>query len=223
MNLSSDIAGALPAYQNGIPENLYVIGTVNMDETTFPFSRKVLDRANTIEFNYVDLAPSFDAAGSTATPLPQSNGFLKTEYLVLARDCAAEETFVREICGELRTVNEILRTADAHVGYRVRDEIAFYLINNRKAGNLLTDDQAFDNEILQKILPRIQGSSEGVRRMLCDLFGFCTNRGSQNRESDPAKMEEILKSERIQYRKSAEKIAMMVRRFAEDGFTSYWL
>ena len=41
------------------PENLYVVGTVNMDETTFPFSRKVLDRANTIEFNFVDLVPDF--------------------------------------------------------------------------------------------------------------------------------------------------------------------
>lgn len=38
-----------------IPENLYIIGTVNMDETTFPFSKKVLDRANTIEFDEIDL------------------------------------------------------------------------------------------------------------------------------------------------------------------------
>ena len=43
-----------------IPENLYLIGTVNMDETTFPFSKKVLDRANTIEFSYVDLVPDFE-------------------------------------------------------------------------------------------------------------------------------------------------------------------
>ena len=42
-----------------IPENLYIIGTVNMDETTFPFSKKVLDRANTIEFNKVDLSYDF--------------------------------------------------------------------------------------------------------------------------------------------------------------------
>lgn len=43
----------------GFPENLYLIGTVNMDETTFPFSKKVLDRANTIEFDYVDLMAGF--------------------------------------------------------------------------------------------------------------------------------------------------------------------
>ena len=38
-----------------LPDNVYLIGTVNMDETTHPFSKKVLDRANTIEFNYINL------------------------------------------------------------------------------------------------------------------------------------------------------------------------
>ena len=65
------------------PENLYVIGTVNMDETTFPFSRKVLDRANTIEFSFVDLTPPTDWVSSTPTSLNLDNGFLRTEYLLL--------------------------------------------------------------------------------------------------------------------------------------------
>jgi 5-methylcytosine-specific restriction endonuclease McrBC GTP-binding regulatory subunit McrB len=48
-------------YSNiGIPENLYIIGTVNMDQTTFQFSKKVLDRASAIEFNQVDLNFDFD-------------------------------------------------------------------------------------------------------------------------------------------------------------------
>ena len=49
------------------------------------------------------------------------------------------------------------------VGYRVRDEIVFYMLNNKNAGNLLTRNQAFDHEIMQKILPRIQGSSASVK------------------------------------------------------------
>lgn len=62
-----------------LPENLYIIGTVNMDETTFPFSRKVLDRANTIEFSFVDLMPSFDALPAEAPQmLNLSNAFLKS-------------------------------------------------------------------------------------------------------------------------------------------------
>ena len=66
-----------------IPENLYIVGTVNMDETTFPFSKKVLDRANTIEFNKVNLKYNFDAILDD-TELKErvySNEFLKSNYL----------------------------------------------------------------------------------------------------------------------------------------------
>ena len=65
-----------------IPENLYLIGTVNMDETTFPFSKKVLDRANTIEFSYVDLVPDFEEV-QDAEACEVTNDFLKSEYIVL--------------------------------------------------------------------------------------------------------------------------------------------
>ena len=160
-------------YADGIPDNLYFVGTVNMDETTFPFSKKVLDRANTIEFNYVELLPDFDTADSEQEALDIPNSFLKTEYLVLALDCADEKEFVTEVCGELQKINVILREANAHVGYRVRDEIVFYMLNNKKAGKLLTEDEAMDNEIMQKILPRIQGSSVAIRDMLVKLFKFC--------------------------------------------------
>jgi 5-methylcytosine-specific restriction endonuclease McrBC GTP-binding regulatory subunit McrB len=71
-----------------IPQNLYIIGTVNMDETTFPFSKKVLDRANTIEFNKVDLSYSFedDASSYDNSNINEEikiyhNDFLKSELL----------------------------------------------------------------------------------------------------------------------------------------------
>lgn len=65
----------------GIPENLYVIGTVNMDDTTFSFSRKVLDRANTIEFSEVDLE-NLDFQECDAEPINAvDNSFLKTSFL----------------------------------------------------------------------------------------------------------------------------------------------
>lgn len=79
------------------PENLYIIGTVNMDETTFPFSRKVLDRANTIEFSYVDLTPHADWVPTTPAPLSLGNSFLKTEYLLLAQ-CADQQESVNAYC-----------------------------------------------------------------------------------------------------------------------------
>ena len=183
------------------PGNLYIVGTVNMDETTFPFSKKVLDRANTIEFSYVDLLsmPSFSTA--TADKITVTNEFLVSKYITL-NDCdAVNKEYIAGVCTTLSRINGILEIANAHIGYRVRDEIVFYMLNNREA-DLLDDKVAFDNQIMQKILPRVQGSSESIKTMLGELLKIC--------ESE-------------KYEASAKKINFMIKRYEEDGFTSYWL
>ena len=209
--------------QIGFPQNLYLVGTVNMDETTFPFSKKVLDRANTIEFNYVDLLPEENEyEESEQQHLP--NSFLASKYLLLAQ-CNEDKEFVREISAELQKLNVILQKANLHVGYRIRDEIVFYMLNNKET-ELLSQEEALDNEIMQKILPRIQGSSVSVKEMLCELFKvFAGDYQGQsvNSEDLVENMLSKIKKEGARYPKSAEKTAFMVRRFEEDGFTSYWL
>ena len=209
------------------PQNLYLVGTVNMDETTFPFSKKVLDRANTIEFDYVDLNSIQIIDGAKIDPITAPNSFLETRYLFLKQCLDEDSQFVKDKCGELQKINKVLQRANAHVGYRVRDEIIFYLMNNKNAG-LLDDKEALDNEIMQKILPRIQGSSVSVKDMLCELFKILAGdyEGYQTKSNDvSAKMDDKLneKDAKIDYPKSARKVAFMVRRFEEDGFTSYWL
>ena len=184
-----------------LPGNLYIVGTVNMDETTFPFSKKVLDRSNTIEFSYVDLLsmPSFSTA--TADKITVTNELLVSKYITL-NDCdAADREYIGSVCTTLSRINGILEIANAHIGYRVRDEIVFYMLNNREA-DLLNEKAAFDNQIMQKILPRIQGSSESIKTMLGELLKIC--------ESE-------------KYEASAKKINFMIKRYEEDGFTSYWL
>lgn len=184
-----------------LPGNLYIVGTVNMDETTFPFSKKVLDRANTIEFSYVDLLsmPSFST--TSVNKITVTNEFLVSKYITL-NDCnAADKDYIGSVCTTLSRINSILEIANAHIGYRVRDEIVFYMINNRDSG-LLDDKVALDNQIMQKILPRVQGSSESIKTMLGELLKICE---SEN------------------YEASAKKINFMIKRYEEDGFTSYWL
>lgn len=206
------------------PHNLYVIGTVNMDETTFPFSKKVLDRANTIEFNYVDISVCSPAIPSSEA-MHHNNEFLVTQYLLLQQAYDRDEDYVKNTCTTLQSINEILRSANAHIGYRVRDEIVFYMLINHESGLLLEDD-AMDNEILQKILPRIQGSSASTKNMLCELFKFLAGdyEGFNTQHNDIASgMMRKLESDTVRYKKSAEKVAFMVKRFEEDGFTSYWL
>ena len=205
------------------PQNLYLVGTVNMDETTFPFSKKVLDRANTIEFNYVDLnVAEYDA--EQVEPQKLQNEFLKSKYLLLSQT-EGDRGYVNEINSKLQIINDVLQKANLHVGYRVRDEIVFYMLNNKEA-ELLSEEDAMDNAILQKILPRIQGSSNSIKLMLCDLFKIFAGdyEGYQTQSNDTAAyMIDHIKKNKPTYRKSAEKIAFMVKRFEEDGFTSYWL
>ena len=205
-----------------LPENLCLIGTVNMDETTFPFSKKVLDRANTIEFSDVDLVPDFETFEVTAAPVNPGALFLKPEYLQISH-CKAQREYIQTVCESLQAMNAILMNANAHVGYRVRDEICFYMLNNKNSG-LLAEETAMDNEIMQKILPRIQGSSSRIREMLCDLFKYCAgDYTGYDSNSDHESMKAYLQNKGGKYRHSAEKIMSMVRRFDEDGFTSYWI
>lgn len=209
-----------------LPENLYLVGTVNMDETTFPFSRKVLDRANTIEFSYVDLMPIINDYNENYSALNLDNSFLKTEYLLL-KECCDSFDDIQLYCAELQSINKILQQANAHIGYRVRDEFIFYLVNNKKYG-LLAENEAFDNGLMQKILPRIQGSSAVIKSMLSDLFKYCAGDFSgYNEQTDNLsnRMHAVLKESgrKIKYRRSAEKIELMTRRLEEDGFTSYWI
>ena len=206
-----------------IPENIYIIGTVNMDETTFPFSKKVLDRANTIEFSFVDLMAK-PSVNSEALPkaLNEENSFLKTEYLYF-NDVEYNKD-VENLCSELADLNDILLGANLHVGYRVRDEITFYMINNKNAAELIPNDAAFDNQIMQKILPRIQGSSTSIRKVLINLFKKCGYfDGLDDTNSSYDELDKCIESKDCKYPNSAKKIAFMVRRFDEDGFTSYWL
>lgn len=206
-----------------IPENLYIIGTVNMDETTFPFSKKVLDRANTIEFSFVDLMakPSVDSK-TVLKPLNEDNSFIKTEYLYL--NDVTDDNVVTATCFELEQFNQILLKANLHVGYRVRDEITFYMTNNKNADNLISETAAFDNQIMQKILPRIQGSSSAIKEVLVEMFQKCAGDYSGLTGSNTyEQMMNCIDTKECKYPNSAKKIAFMVRRFEEDGFTSYWL
>ncbi|MEO2601230.1 McrB family protein [Clostridium butyricum] len=170
-----------------IPQNLYIIGTVNMDETTFPFSKKVLDRANTIEFNKVDLSYSFDDEEDTTEYQNDNdkcrvyhNNFLKSEFLKI-KDCKENKEIALKTIDRLIGINKILEKYDNHFGYRIRDEIVFYMIYAMKY-DLRTFDEAFDLCMVQKILPKIGGSSSDTLEMLASIFEHINDYKIQNKE-----------------------------------------
>lgn len=197
-----------------IPSNVYIIGTVNMDETTHPLSKKVLDRANTIEFNTVSLDYFnflMDVEEKEAEIV--SNRSLETEYLHLKECFKENEDLVRNISNLLIKINKILESVGAQVGYRIRDEICFYMAYNEQ-GKLLSFDEALDYQIYQKILPRLAGSDGRTEEVLKQLYVLCTNEeyDSGNNDASYAK-----------YPRSANKLSHMLRRFEYDGFTSFWI
>ncbi|GAB6448615.1 hypothetical protein bcgnr5390_52030 [Bacillus luti] len=197
-----------------IPSNVYIIGTVNMDETTHPLSKKVLDRANTIEFNTVNLDYfNFLMDMEEKEAEIASNRSLETEYLHLKECFKENEDLVRNISTILIEINKILESVGAQVGYRIRDEICFYMAYNEQ-GKLLSFDEALDYQISQKILPRLAGSDGRTEEVLKQLYVLCANEeyDSGNNDDSYAK-----------YPRSANKLSHMLRRFEYDGFTSFWI
>ncbi len=207
-----------------IPENLYIVGTVNMDETTFPFSKKVLDRANTIEFSYVNLDLPNEILLNDAETVEVRNDFLRANYLNLRTDCVDHWEAVKNINEKISAINAVLEKGEAHFGYRMRDEIVFYMLYNEELG-LLAEKEAFDNQIMQKVLPRIQGSSETTANILRELFKLCAGSFTgKNGQTDGRKMESYLSDKSpVDYPNSAEKICKMLRRYEDDDFTSFWV
>ena len=207
-----------------IPENLYIVGTVNMDETTFPFSKKVLDRANTIEFNKVNLKYNFDVV-LDRTEIEErvySNEFLKSNYLKISQ-CKDNKDIVIKVIDELIKINDILEEYNQHFGFRVRDEIVFYMIYAVK-NSIMDFDKAMDYCIIQKILPKINGSNSDVLEILVKIFNIL-NYSKINVEDylDESTLKEMAKkSKESNYKLSSEKLLYMIRRFVKDGFTTFW-
>ncbi|MCL6605294.1 MAG: AAA family ATPase [Paenibacillus sp.] len=221
----------------GIPENLFFIGTVNMDETTHPFSKKVLDRANTLEFNYINLQqyPDFiEQVETSGSPdaTERNHLFLRSDYLQLVDAYDVNKELVVRTTERLVKINALLEDIHAHVGFRVRDAICFYMIYNDRY-NLMSEEEAFDWQLLQKILPRIQGSHSSVRRVLLNLIkgaigsgvGVTLNIQELMEDASPLYMKWSAGQTppTAKHPQSARKLAFMLRRLEEDGFTSFWL
>jgi hypothetical protein len=197
---------------------VYIIGTVNMDETTHPFSKKVLDRANTLEFNrvkldYLDFL--LDIEEKDAIVL--HNDVFATKYLHLKDVYLVYPELVEEVTGTLVKINNILQINASNIGYRVRDEICFYLAYNEES-KLMERKEALDYCILQKILPRLSGSDTRIERVLKALFRLFTNKEVEYAQD--VSLEDVTYAT---YPRSAEKVLEMMRRLEDDGFTSFWI
>ncbi len=180
-----------------LPSNLFVTGTVNVDETTHGFSRKVLDRANTLDF---DESPSLlltpvskGRSGpdeETASPAQRQALFLASRLPSVgkARERLAmiDPNFPERALSALQTVNDLLYPHRLHFAYRVRDDVLMFLANSFDAetnASLLTSGPlenfllGLDLQILQKVLPKLHGQSDALMPLLARLEAWASDTG----------------------------------------------
>lgn len=186
-----------------VPENLFVVGTVNMDETTFSFSRKVLDRAMTIEMNKVDLKGGLEAGGSAEF------GYIGEDLMGDAAEgkdiYADNQTLCDDIITYLGKVNEILEGTPFKIAYRTRNEFLLYAVNRL---HFATDSelwQTLDEMTSMKILSRIEGDNERCERVLREMKQLLTETVGEHAPDSV----------------SLKKIDEMTLKL-KSGYTSYW-
>ncbi len=196
-----------------IPQNLFVVGTVNMDETTFSFSRKVLDRAMTIEMNEVDLH------GGLEKDSDNEIGYIGNSIIGDAAEGKDVYEENKELCDQvlayLEKVNNSLGGTPFKIAYRTRNEFLMYAVNRK----ILAPDsqlwQTLDEMTSMKILSRIEGDSDRTKNV---LEGMQTLVKAEIEDLIPPAEEGKQKTESI----SAKKIKEMLAKLEATGFTSYW-
>lgn len=196
-----------------IPQNFFVVGTVNMDETTFSFSRKVLDRAMTIEMNEVDLHGGLER--STGNDVGYIGNCIIGDA---AEGCDVYEDN-RELCDQvlayLEQVNAILEGTPFKIAYRTRNEFLMYAVNRKKLDEKSQLWQSLDEMTSMKILSRIEGDEERTKKVLDGLKALVDE---QIVATIPSAGENHSNFKSI----SATKINEMLTKLKATGFTSYW-
>jgi len=159
-----------------LPSNLFVVGTVNIDETTYMFSPKVLDRANTIEFRVA----TEDLTHGLNKPIPCEpghQGSIRT-FLALSEDDQWQyqhtPATIEIYADKLRKLHEMLCEGGFEFGHRVFYEACRFFAFYGELGHD-TWEEALDIQIMQKILPRLHGSQRVLGPTLRKVGAFCYN------------------------------------------------
>ena len=193
-----------------IPQNVVVIGTVNMDETTHQFSRKVIDRAMTIEMNEV----KFDSFFESSSELTYADDVLPKEYFLPRHTTAGKalesmpddaEHLKANVPMLLEQLNEALADTPFKIAYRVQNELVLYFAAlrqeeaHKETATVELLATAMDQILMMKILPRIEGDDELLEKPLERLAAYAQG-----------------------YPKASAKIKEMQERLERSHFTSFW-
>ena len=182
-----------------LPPNLLVLGTVNMDETTFSFSRKVLDRAMSIVMNDVEYDKFF--TGETENDMAEFDDATK-ELLIdrPIRGLEAESNGAEQVEQYLTAINEVLNETPFKLGYRAANEALLYVSAAHKFDGSIDVNAALDEFTLMKILSRIEGDKRSIGTLLNEL-------------------QQVINDS---YPTSNKKLVQMAKTLQDKQFVSYW-
>jgi 5-methylcytosine-specific restriction protein B len=210
-----------------LPKNLFIVGTVNIDETTYMFSPKVLDRANTIEFrlteedleDFIKSDVKLDMDLLKAQGANMSDSFMAMALKVTDKNLKSSEADLKLFFSELKK-------SGAEFGYRTASEIGRLMYMLEELGE--SGDNLLDIAIMQKLLPKLHGSRNKLTKVLPILGGFCLTDNSKIKEdyldkfvSNSLTEVELKADTNIKYKISFEKICRMYKNAVENGFASY--
>lgn len=174
-----------------LPKNLFITGTVNIDETTYMFSPKVLDRANVIEFkpemddvlnNLIPDTSTGEDGKQKSADAGVAEGFMQLANKVRSGEIPED---VQPVLNDIKPILEAfykeLEKCGFEFAYRTAKEIRLYAIAAYKTaenGKIPSATEIADIQILQKILPKIHGNKKQIGTLLDELEKLCINKGS---------------------------------------------
>ena len=218
-----------------VPANLFIIGTVNIDETTNMFSPKVLDRANTIEFriNNNEMEGFLGSANDLNMKALLGKGVKMSQNFISLSNNKSFTTKDRdEIHKTLLNFFDELQKTGAEFGYRSATEILRLINQLDTLNNKISTSEKIDIAIMQKLLPKLHGSRRKLEKRLITLGTFCVEdkldvlkevfnkddfefykKKEEGKELEPAK--------NVKFPLSLEKISRMYKGAFDNGFASY--
>lgn len=204
-----------------LPKNLFIIGTVNIDETTYMFSPKVLDRANVVEFRISadEMTDFFDNSKQVnLDDIAGSGAGMGQDLVVKATEFAKDKG---DLQSELMPFFYKLQEAGVEFGYRTASEVSTFvkkcsdLVHDTSSGTeKMTRDEIVDAAIMQKLLPKLHGSRNKIESIIKDIANLCLSDPDTNIFTDSM-------TETIKYPISYDKLQRMYKRVQADGFVSY--
>lgn len=228
----------IPLYGNNeslnLPNNLFTIGTVNVDETTYMFSPKVLDRANTIEFETLtawdymvsdtsddDFKGNIDYLQSPLIDSEISNLNIDDLKQILSNINYNGDTLWETLAMELTVLQENLKDSSFDFGFRVINEILRFMIVAWRYENSPDEwnnwERYFDAQIKQKILPKLHGSEKAIGNVLTSLFNLCLE--ERNNNENPKNFD--INKNNCRYYTSALKLQNMSKVLSDQRYVSF--